>query len=250
MLDQTLGLLDHHFGNLDVARRRLVEGRGDDLALHAALHVGDFLGPLVDQQDDQEHLGVIVGDRFCNVLQQHGLTGPRRGDDQSALALALRRDNVDHPRRLVLDGRVERIEAQLGVGIKRRQIVEIDAVTNRVGLVEINLGDALECEIAFTVLGPANLALDRIAGTQAVAADELGNDVDVVGAGEIVRLGAAQEAEAVVEDFDRAHTHDLGARFGADLEDREHQVLLAQRRGALNAHLFGHRDEFGGCVFL
>ena len=68
-----------------------------------ALHVGDFLGPLVDQQDDQEHFGMVVGDRLGDVLQQHGLAGARRRDDQRALALALRRDDVDDPRRLVLD---------------------------------------------------------------------------------------------------------------------------------------------------
>ena len=33
VLDQALGLLDHHLGHLHVALRRLVEGRGDDLAL-------------------------------------------------------------------------------------------------------------------------------------------------------------------------------------------------------------------------
>src|SRR3546814_9878115 len=54
VLDETLGLFDHHFGDLDVARRGLVEGRGDDFAVHAALHVGDFLGPFVDQQDRSE----------------------------------------------------------------------------------------------------------------------------------------------------------------------------------------------------
>ena len=32
VLDQPLGLLDHHVGDLDVAVGRLVEGGGDDLA--------------------------------------------------------------------------------------------------------------------------------------------------------------------------------------------------------------------------
>jgi len=32
---------------------RLVEGGRDDLALHRALHVGDFLRPLVDEQHDE-----------------------------------------------------------------------------------------------------------------------------------------------------------------------------------------------------
>jgi len=49
VLDQALGLLDHHLGDLDVARRRLVKGGRHHLALHRALHVGHFLGPLVDQ---------------------------------------------------------------------------------------------------------------------------------------------------------------------------------------------------------
>jgi hypothetical protein len=35
VLHEALGLLDHHLGHGDVARRGLVEGRGDDLALHA-----------------------------------------------------------------------------------------------------------------------------------------------------------------------------------------------------------------------
>jgi hypothetical protein len=46
VLDQALGLLDHHVGDLHVPRRRLVEGRGDDLGAahaHGALHLRDFL---------------------------------------------------------------------------------------------------------------------------------------------------------------------------------------------------------------
>ncbi len=246
MLDQALGFLDHHFGDLDVAAGGLVEGRGDDLALHRALHVGDFLRPLVDQQHDQEDFRMVVGDRPGDVLQEHGLAGARRGDDQGALALALRSDDVDHPRRLVLDGRIGAVERQLGIGIERRQIVEIDAMTNRFGIVEIDLGDAGQSEIALAVLGAADLAFDGVAGAQAEAADQLRRDIDVVGTGEVIGLGRAQEAEAVVEDFDRAHAHDLGAIFGADLEDREHDVLLAQGRSALDPKLFGHGDEFGG----
>jgi hypothetical protein len=92
------------------------KGRGDDLALHRTLHVGDFLGPFVDQQDDQEHFGMVVGDGLGDVLQQHGLAGARRRDDQRALALALRADQVDHARRLVLDRRIERVEPQRSSG--------------------------------------------------------------------------------------------------------------------------------------
>ena len=90
MLDQSAGLLDDHLGNLDVTGRRLVKGRGDDLAIDRALHVGDFLGPLVDQKDDQVDFRMIGCNRVGNVLQQNRLTGPRWSNNQGTLALANR----------------------------------------------------------------------------------------------------------------------------------------------------------------
>ena len=108
------------------------------------------------------------------------------------------------------------------------------------------MDDAGQSEIALAFLGPADLAFDGVAGAQPEAADDRRRDVDVVGTGEIIGLGRAEEAEAVVEDLDRARSHDLDAVFGLDLEDREHQVLLAHRRCALDAHLLGHCDELGG----
>ena len=59
MLDEALGLLDDHLGNLHVAGCRLVEGGTDDLALDRALHVGDFFRALVDEQDDEDHFRVV-----------------------------------------------------------------------------------------------------------------------------------------------------------------------------------------------
>ena len=246
MLDQALGLLDHHLGNLDVARSGLVERRGNDLAVDRALHVGHLFRPLVDQQDDQNHFGIVVGDRASDVLQEHGLAGARRRNDQCPLALAERSDDVDHPRRLVLDSRIERVELELLVGVERRQIVEVDAVANGFRIVEVDLGDTGQGEIALAFLGPANFTFNRVAGAQAKTADDRWGDVDIVGAGEIIRLGRAEETETIVQHLDGARTHDLDAVFGLDLEDREHQVLLAHRRCAFDAHLLGHRDQVGG----
>ncbi len=109
VLDEALGLLDHHLGHLHVALRRFVEGGRDDLAAHRALHVGDFFGPLVDEQHDQVDLGVVLGDAVGDVLQQHRLAGARRRDDQAALALADRRQQVDDAARQVV-----------GVGLEAR----------------------------------------------------------------------------------------------------------------------------------
>ena len=82
--------------------RRLVERRGDDLALDRALHVGDLLGPLVDEQHDEVDLGVVGGDAVGDVLQQHRLAGARRRDDQAALPLADRHHQVHDARRQVV----------------------------------------------------------------------------------------------------------------------------------------------------
>jgi probable HAF family extracellular repeat protein len=67
VLDEPLGLLDDHLGDLHVALRRLVEGRRDHLAVDRSLHVGDLLGPLVDEQHDQVDLRV-VGATDCAML--------------------------------------------------------------------------------------------------------------------------------------------------------------------------------------
>ena len=88
VLDEALGLFDDHLGDLDVACGGLVEGGADDFALDAALHVGDFFRALVDEQNDEDDLGVVGGDGVGDGLQQHGLAGARRRDDQAALALA------------------------------------------------------------------------------------------------------------------------------------------------------------------
>ena len=245
MLDQALGLLDHHFGHLHVANRRFVEGRGHDLALHRPLHVGHFLRPLVDQEHDQVALGVIGGDRLGDVLQEHGLAGARRRDDQRALALADRRDDVDDARRHVLAGRVLDLELQPLVRIERRQIVEMDLVPRLLRVLEIDRVALQQREIALALLRAANHAFDRVAGAQAEPPDLGRRNIDVVGAGEVVGVGRAQEGEAVLQDLDDALADDLDVDARQLLEDGEHQLLLAHGRGVLDLVLLGEREEFG-----
>src|SRR3546814_1593974 len=80
-------------------------------------------------------------------------------------------------------------------------------------------------------------------GAQAIFADLVRRHIDVVGAGEIIGLRVAEETEAVGEHFDGARSDDLLALFGEFLEDREHQILLAQRRCALDARSEEHTSE-------
>ena len=238
MLDEALGLLDDHFGDLDMAHGRLVEGRGDDLAVHRALHVGDLLRALVDQQHDQIALGVIGGDRLRDILQKHGLAGAGRRDDEGALALADRRDDVDDAGGQILLGRIVDFELQALVRIERRQIVEMDLVADFLRVLEIDRIDLQKREIALALLRAADQAFDGVAGAQAKTANLRGRDIDVVGAGEIIRVGRAQKAEAVLQYLDHAFADDLDLTAGELLQDRKHQLLFAHDRSVFDFVFF------------
>ena len=177
VLDQALGLFDHHLGHLHVAGGRLVEGRADDFAVHRALHVGDFFRTLVDQQHDQRDFRMIGGDRVGDGLQQHRLTGARRSDDQAALAFADRREQVHHAAGVVV---ARGFELQPLVRIERRQVVEEDLVARFLGRLEVDRVDFDQREVALAFLGRADLAGDGVAGAQVEAADLRRRDVDVV----------------------------------------------------------------------
>ena len=75
VFDQTFGLFDDHFGHLNVAYRRLVEGRGDHFAAHRTLHFGHFFRTLVDEQHDQHHIRMAGRNGMCDVLQHDRFTG-------------------------------------------------------------------------------------------------------------------------------------------------------------------------------
>ena len=63
------------------------------------------------------------------------------------------------------------------------------------------------------------MAVDGVAGAQAEAADLRGRDVDVVGAGQVVRFRRAQEAEAVGQHLDDAFADDVDFLGRELLED-------------------------------
>ena len=96
----------------------------------------------------------MVGrDRVGDVLEQNGLAGARRRDDQCALAFAERRDDVDDAGREILDRRVFDFELQPLRRIERRQVVEVALVLGLLGILEIDVRDLQQGEVAFAVLG-------------------------------------------------------------------------------------------------
>ncbi len=239
VLHKPLRLFDDHFGDLHMPGGRLVEGRADDLAAHGALHVRHLFGTLIDKQHDEIALGVIGGDGVGYILEKNGLAGAGRRDDQSALALAQWRDDVDDARAQILRTRLIGLHFQPGIRVERRQIVEVDLVADFFGVVEIDLVDLQKREIALAVFRPTDLPLDRIAGSKRKPADLARAHINVVRSWKVVRVRGAQKAKAVLENFDDAVSCDFNFPSGELLQDGEHQLLFAERARILDSKLFG-----------
>jgi hypothetical protein len=96
---------------------------------------------------------VIDGDGVRDVLQQHRLAGARLRHDQSTLAFAEGRHDVDHPRGEVLDGGVLGLQLHPLGRIEGSEVVEVHLVALLVGVLEVDLVDLEQREIALALLG-------------------------------------------------------------------------------------------------
>ena len=244
VLNQSFRLLDHHFGDLNVACRRLIEGRGNNFALHRAAHVGHFFRPLIDQQHDQVAFRMVLFDRSRNILQQHGLTRPRRRNDQGALALADRRHDIDNAARPVFLRGIAAFHLHPLFGIKRGQVIEVDFLAGLFRLLEIDLRHVGQRKIALIVLRRRDRALNRVTGPDIRLFKHFRADIDVIRAGQIVGFRRAQEAEAIGQHFQNALARDLDFAIGQLFQDREQHVLRAQRRGVLDFKFLGIGQKF------
>ena len=188
-------------------------------------------------------LGMIGGDGGGDVLQQHRLARLRRGDDQTALALADRRHQVDGAGGQVLGGTVTALELQALGRMKRRQVLEQHFAARAVGGVEVDLAHLEQREVALAVLGRTDEPGDGVAGAQVEAADLARADVDVVRTCKVGAVGRAQEAEAVLQDLEHAVAVDVLAVARVRLEDREDDVLLARAGEVLQSHRLGQLHQ-------
>ncbi len=183
---------------------------------------------------------MVGGDGVGDALQQHGLAGARRGYDQAALSLADGREQIHDA---AGEAVAHRFELDPLVGIERRQVVEEDLVAGFLGRLEVDGIDFDEGEVPFAFLGRPDLAGDGVSGTQIEAAYLGGRHVHVVGAGQVVIFGRAQEAEAVRQAFEHAFGEDQAALLRLGLQDLEDQLLLAQSGGPGHVHILGHLVE-------
>ena len=247
MFDQALGFFQDHFGHLDVALGGLIEGRADDLALYGSLHVRDFFRALIDQQHDQGDFRMIGGDGVGHRLQHHGFAGTRRGHDQTALALADRAEQIENTAGKVLFGR---LHFQPALRIERSKIVEKDFIPRYLGILEVNGLHLNQREVALAVLGRTHLSGDGIAGAQVEFANLRGRDIDIVGAGQVVVFGRAQEAEAIRQAFQDAFAKDEAVFLGLRTQDLEDQLLFAHSAGAGDGQVLGDFGQIGDVFVL
>ncbi len=227
MLDQALGLFDDHVRNLHMTTGRLIKGRRHNFTAYGAFHLGHFFRPLVDEQNHQVHVRRIGDNSRCDILQQHGFTGLRRRHDQATLAFANWRYHVDNARRKVLGAAVALLKLQALFREQRCQVLKQDLGARVFRCIMIDLADLQQREIAFAVFWRTNQAGNGIACAQGETPDLARADIDIIRAGKVGAIGRAQEAEAVLEDFERPFTVNVFAGLRVRLEDGENDVLLA-----------------------
>ena len=131
---------------------------------------------------------MIALNRIGDVLKKNRLTRARRRDDQTALALADGRHQVDDAGGAILDGRIFNFHLQPLIRVERRQVVEMNLVTRLFRIFEIDRVNLGEGEIALPFFRLPDQALDRIAGAKRESADLVRRDIDVVRPRQIVRV--------------------------------------------------------------
>ena len=141
-------------------------------------------------------------------------------------------------------------ELQALLRIQRRQVVEQDLVARLVGRLEVDRLDLDQREIFLALMRRADLAADGVAGFQVELADLRRRHVNVVGPGQVVVIGRAQEAVAVREDFQHTFGEDVSFFFTLRLQDLEDEVLFAESAGAGELQGSGDLGQLGNVFFF
>jgi len=223
-------------------RGEVVASTFDEPATRAG-HLGHFFGALVDEQDDQRDVGMVARDGVCDVLHHDGLAALGAGDQQAALSLADRRDDVDDPAGDVFLAADVTLKLDMLGRMQWRQIFEQYLVLRRLGDFAVYPVNLDQRKVAFTILRRPYFSLDRVAGVQVEAPDLAWTDIDVVSAGEIGRVGRTQEAEPVRQCLQRPVAENTLAFPGLVLEQRENQFVFAQTVGAFDVVADRHVEK-------
>ena len=130
------------------------------------------------------------------------------------------------------------------LGEQGRQVLKHHLVFVALGRVAVDFVKLVEREIAFAVFGRAHFTFNHVARVQVKSAHLAGADVDVVGAGGVAGIGAAQKTKAIGQNFQHAIGNDLLTGARALFDDGKHQFLLAHAARVFNFKLFGLFEDF------
>ena len=201
VLHEALGLVQDHLRHLGVPVGGLVEGGADDLGVDMLFHVRHLLGPLVDQQHDQVALRMVGRDGVGHVLEQHGLTGLGRRDDQPPLSHADRRNQVHHAHR---ERAALPLQADPVLRVARPEVVERDPVLRLLRIVAVDRLDLQEGQVALALLWGPDLTQHRIPRSQVEPLDLRGAHIDVIGPVQVVPGLGPEEAVPFGENLEHA----------------------------------------------
>jgi len=131
------------------------------------------------------------------------------------------------------------------------QVLEQRLVLGGLGRFTVDVVDLEQSEVALAFLGRTDAPGDVVAGAQVEAAGLRGRDVHIVRAGQIGLVRCAQEAKAILQDFQHALAVNAAAGAGVRLEDVENDILLACAGDAfLDAERFRQGYQFVGVLAL
>ena len=158
LFHEAFGLFEHHGGHAGVVVRRFIEGRcyhfgaqvriGFDQFADNFTHFGHFFRSFVNQKHHDDNFGVVLGNRAGHVLQKNRLTGARRSEDNTALALTDGGEQVHHAGAQFFG---IPFELNFFVRVNRGQVFKCNAALDLFRVFEVDLVYATE-RIVFVIL--------------------------------------------------------------------------------------------------
>ena len=184
---QTFGFLVYDIGYFHVVLRRFVEGRSNDLRIHAASHVRHFLRTFVYQKHDHIHLGVVLDNSVCQLFEQHGLTCLRLSHNQSALTFTDRCEQINntHAQRVVL----ARAQTEFLVREEWGEVLESDTLFSHFGSQTVDTDHSIHREELVRLGVDAYRTLHGVSGLQSVLANLVFAHIHIIRAGQVVVVG-------------------------------------------------------------
>ena len=176
-LDEALRALGDELRDENVPRGRFVERAAEDVAIERALEIGNLLGALVHEQQDEVDIGMVAPDRLRDLIEEHGLAAAWRSDDEAALPHAERRHEIERTRAEI--GMAGRLEQDATIRKQRRQFVEIRGRDPLVGGFAFHGKQRVENEALLALLRQTQTAMELHSRAQVLLANEIRRHEDV-----------------------------------------------------------------------